>query len=75
MKQKIAITIDQELLVFLDRQAQGNRSDYLNALLSQERQKSLIAAMITGLQEDLNNPEYQAEIAEWDQLAADGIDA
>jgi hypothetical protein len=75
MKQKIAITIDQELLVFLDRQAQGNRSDYLNALLSQERQKSLVAAMITGLQEDLNNPEYQAEIAEWDQLAADGIDA
>jgi hypothetical protein len=75
MKQKIAITIDQELLVFLDRQAQGNRSDYLNALLSQERQKSLVAAMITGLQEDLNNPEYQAEIAEWDQLVADGIDA
>jgi hypothetical protein len=45
MKQKIIITIDQELLSFIDRQAQGNRSEYLNSLLIEERRKSLKAQL------------------------------
>jgi Arc/MetJ-type ribon-helix-helix transcriptional regulator len=75
MKQKIAITIDQHLLSFMDLQAQGNRSDYLNSLLHREHQRSLKESMITALQEDLQDPEYLAEIAEWDKLAVDGMDA
>jgi Arc/MetJ-type ribon-helix-helix transcriptional regulator len=75
MKQKIAITIDQRLLSFIDLQAQGNRSDYLNSLLNKERQRTLKEDMITALQEDLQDPEYLAEVAEWDKLAVDGIDA
>jgi hypothetical protein len=75
MKQKIAITIDQELLSFLDRQAAGNRSEYFNLLLTQERRKILTAEIIAALQEDSQNPEYQAEMMEWDRLAGDGIDA
>jgi Arc/MetJ-type ribon-helix-helix transcriptional regulator len=75
MKQKIAITIDQRLLSFIDLQAQGNRSDYLNSLLNRERQRTLKEDMITALQEDLQDPEYLAEVAEWDKLAVDGIDA
>jgi Arc/MetJ-type ribon-helix-helix transcriptional regulator len=75
MKQKIAITIDQQLLSYIDLHAQGNRSDYLNSLLRQEQQRTLKTEMITALQEDLQDQEYLAEIAEWDQLAVDGIDA
>jgi len=75
MKQKIAITLDRELLSFIDRQAQGNRSDYLNSLIDQERRKILEAEIIAALQADSQDPEYQAEIAEWDRLAGDGIDA
>jgi hypothetical protein len=75
MKQKIAITIDQELLSFLDRQSAGNRSEYFNLLLTQERRKILTAEIIAALQEDSQNPEYQAEMMEWDRLAGDGIDA
>jgi hypothetical protein len=75
MKQKIAITIDRELLSFIDRQAQGNRSDYLNSLITQERRKILAQQTIAALQADIQDPEYQAEIAEWDRLAGDGIDA
>ena len=75
MKQKIAITIDRELLSFIDRQAQGNRSDYLNSLITQERRKILAQETIAALQADSQDPEYQAEIAEWDRLAGDGIDA
>jgi Arc/MetJ-type ribon-helix-helix transcriptional regulator len=75
MKQKIAITIDQQLLSFIDLQAQGNRSDYLNSLLNRERQRTLKEEMIAGLKEDIQDPEYLAEVAEWDKLAVDGIDA
>jgi Arc/MetJ-type ribon-helix-helix transcriptional regulator len=75
MKQKIAITIDQHLLSFMDLQAQGNRSDYLNSLLNRERQRTLQQDVINALQEDLQDPEYLAEIAEWDKLAVDGINS
>ena len=75
MKQKIAITIDRELLSFIDSQAQGNRSDYLNSLLHRERQIDLQQQIITALTEDLQDPQYLAEIAEWDRLSMDGIDA
>ena len=75
MKQKIAITLDRDLLSFIDRRANGNRSDYLNSLITQERRKILADEIIAALQEDSQDPEYQAEIAEWDRLAGDGIDA
>jgi hypothetical protein len=75
MKQKIAITLDRELVSFIDLQAQGNRSDYLNSLVTQERRKILTDEIIAALQEDIQDPEYQAEISEWDRLAGDGIDA
>ena len=75
MKQKIAITLDRELVSFIDRQAQGNRSDYLNSLITQERRKILRDEIIAALEEDIQDPEYQTEIAEWDRLAGDGIDA
>jgi hypothetical protein len=63
------------LLTFIDLQAQGDRSDYLNSLLNRERQKVLKEEMITALEEDLQDPEYLVEIAQWDRLAVDGIDA
>jgi hypothetical protein len=75
MKQKIAITLDRDMLSFIDRQANGNRSDYLNSLVTQERLKILANEIIAALQEDNQDPEYQAEIAEWDRLTGDGIDA
>jgi hypothetical protein len=75
VKQKIAITIDRQLLSFIDSQAQGNRSDYLNSLLHRERQMELKQQMIIALTEDLQDPQYLAESAEWDRLAVDGLDA
>jgi Arc/MetJ-type ribon-helix-helix transcriptional regulator len=75
VKQKIAITIDRQLISFIDSQAQGNRSDYLNSLLQREHQMQLKQQMITALTEDLQDPQYLAEIAEWDRLSADGLDA
>ncbi|WP_295613474.1 CopG family transcriptional regulator [Chamaesiphon sp. GL140_3_metabinner_50] len=65
MKQKIAIALDRDLLSFIDRQAQGNRSDYLNSPIAQERRKILEQETIAALQADIQDLEYQAEIAQW----------
>ena len=75
MKQKIAITLNADLVEFLDSQAQGNRSEYINALLQRQQQQQLKTEIIAALQEDLADADYQTEITEWDALAGDGIDA
>lgn len=75
MKQKIAITLDQKLVEFLDSQARGNRSAYLSTLLQAHQCSLLKEQTIAALQEDTNDPEYADEIAAWDNVAGDGIDA
>jgi hypothetical protein len=65
---RVGDTILFQLLVKLIR-------DYKNSSLNRERPKVLKEEMIATLQADLQDPEYLAEIAEWDQLSVDGIDA
>ncbi|KJH71618.1 type II toxin-antitoxin system MazE family antitoxin [Aliterella atlantica] len=74
MKQKIAVTLDEQLVAFLDVQAGGNRSEYLNQLLAQERKRTIEAQTIAALQEDYADPEYLAEVQLWDAVVADGLD-
>lgn len=74
MKNKIAVSLDQELIEFLDAQA-TNRSEYLNCLLVEQRSKVLREQMISALQADQADSEYQAEIAAWDVVVGDGLDA
>lgn len=74
MKQKIAITLDEQLVAFLDLQAGGNRSEYLNQLLVQERRRTIEAQFIKALQEECSDPDYLAEIQLWDGVVADGLD-
>lgn len=75
MKQKLTVTLDQELVAFLDAQAGGNRCDCLNTLLAQQRRQKLEAELIAALQQDGDDPDYQAEVAVWDVVAGDGINA
>ena len=73
MKQKIAVTLDEQLVAFLDLQAGGNRSEYLNQLLIQERKRTIESELIRALQEDCSDPEYLAEVQLWDSVVADGL--
>lgn len=75
MKKKVTIALDPDILGFLDSIAQGNRSEYINALLEEQRRQQLKSQLIDALQHDLTNPDYQREIAVWDCTAGDGIDA
>ncbi|MDJ0844205.1 type II toxin-antitoxin system MazE family antitoxin [Crocosphaera sp.] len=72
-KQKIAITLDESLIGFLDKMAKGNRSQYLNHLLTQHRNKVTEEQLIASLSEDSQDPQYQQEIQEWDGVVGDGI--
>ncbi|MEB3337380.1 MAG: hypothetical protein VKJ46_07965 [Leptolyngbyaceae bacterium] len=73
--QKVTITLEDEILCFVDQQAQGNRSGYINKLLKEQLRRSLEAAIIAALQEDVHNLEYQGEIMAWDSVVGDGIHA
>jgi hypothetical protein len=72
MKQKVTLTLDRELIEFLDLQA-NNRSEYLNELLLQHRSQVLANQMIAALQEDLSNSDYLLEIQDWDAVVGDGL--
>ncbi len=73
--QKVTITLEDDILQFVDSQSEGNRSAYINALLAEYRRRNLESQMITALQEDAQDSDYQAEIAAWDTVVGDGINA
>ncbi|MEH2144179.1 type II toxin-antitoxin system MazE family antitoxin [Nostoc sp.] len=72
---KVTITLEEDILRFVDQYAQGNRSGYINTLLAEHRRRILAAEIITALKQDAEDPEYQAEIAAWDSVVGDGINA
>jgi Arc/MetJ-type ribon-helix-helix transcriptional regulator len=72
---KVTITLEADILRFIDQQAKGNRSAYINALLAEQRRKILEAEIIAALQEDAKDLEYKNEISAWDNVAGDGINA
>jgi Arc/MetJ-type ribon-helix-helix transcriptional regulator len=74
MKQKIAITLDEQLVAFLDLHSGGNRSEYLNRLLVLERKRTIEDQLIKALQEEYSDPDYLAEIQLWDTAISDGLD-
>ncbi|WP_442947989.1 type II toxin-antitoxin system MazE family antitoxin [Nostoc sp.] len=69
------MTLEEDILRFVDQYAQGNRSAYINTLLAEHRRRILATEMIAALKQDIEDSEYQTEIAAWDGVAGDGINA
>ena len=74
MSAKVSITLDEEVLEFVDRSSQ-NRSQFINEILSQAKKNQLLKELADAYTELANNPEYQAETTLWDVTVGDGIDA
>ncbi len=72
--QKVTLTLEEEILKFVDRRAKGNRSAYINALLAEHRRMLLKEEIIAALIEDTADENYLSEIAAWDNTTGDGID-
>jgi metal-responsive CopG/Arc/MetJ family transcriptional regulator len=74
MSAKVSITLDEEVLEFVDRSSQ-NRSQFINKILSKEKKRQFLRELENAYTELANDPEYQAETELWDVTVGDGIDA
>jgi metal-responsive CopG/Arc/MetJ family transcriptional regulator len=74
MSAKVSITLDEEVLEFVDRSSQ-NRSQFINEILSKAKKSQLLKELEAAYTELADDPEYQAEIKLWEVTVGDGIDA
>jgi hypothetical protein len=74
MSAKVSITLDEEVLEFVDRSSK-NRSQFINDILSKAKKIQLLKELEDAYTDLANDPKYQAEIELWDITAGDGLDA
>jgi predicted transcriptional regulator len=74
MSKKVSITLDDEVLEFVDHLAR-NRSSFINQVLLREKKRIFIQELGDAYKEQSNDPEFQAEIAVWDVTVDDGLNA
>ncbi|MDY6939200.1 MAG: hypothetical protein SWY16_16210 [Cyanobacteriota bacterium] len=74
MSKKISITLDDEILDFVDL-ITGNRSSYINELLWQEKRRILMKELEEAYTSQANDPEFLEEMSIWDITAGDGLNA
>lgn len=74
MSKKVSITLDDEVLAFVDQLA-SNRSSFINDILWKEKQRIFMQELEAAYKEQVNDPEFQAEISVWDVAVGDGLNA
>jgi metal-responsive CopG/Arc/MetJ family transcriptional regulator len=74
MSAKVSITLDEEVLEFVDKSSQ-NRSQFINEILSKEKKRQFLQELEAAYTELAADPEYQAETELWNVTVGDGIDA
>lgn len=74
MSKKVSITLDDEVLDFVDRLA-GNRSSFINDVLWKEKQRILQKELEDAYTDQANDPAFQEEVSVWDVAVGDGLNA
>jgi hypothetical protein len=74
MSKKVSITLDDEVLDFVDRLA-SNRSSFINDVLWQEKRRIFMKELEETYKDQANDPEIQEEIFVWDIAVGDGLNA
>jgi hypothetical protein len=74
MSKKVSITLDDEVLDFVDRLA-SNRSSFINNVLWQEKRKIFMKELEDAYKDQANDPDFQEEISVWDITVGDGLNA
>jgi antitoxin CcdA len=73
MTYRATITLDEEAYNFLLSNAKNNRSSFINELIKREKERVLEAALAQANEEESSDPDYQAELQDWDQTMTDGL--
>lgn len=74
MSKKDSITLDDEILEFVDRLA-SNRSSFINDILWQEKKRIFMQELEDAYKHQADDPEFQEEISVWDVVVGDGLNA
>jgi hypothetical protein len=74
MSKKVSITLDDEVLDFVNRSA-VNRSSFINDILKKEKRRIFMQELEDAYKEQVNDPMFQEEISLWDVTAEDGLNA
>ncbi len=74
MSKKVSITLDDEVLDFVDQLA-CNRSSFINEVLWKEKKRIFMQELADAYKQQVSDPELQAEISVWDVTVGDGLNA
>ncbi|NJK47718.1 hypothetical protein HC931_05635 [Candidatus Gracilibacteria bacterium] len=74
MSKKVSITLDDEVLDFVDRLA-SNRSSFINDVLWREKRRVFMKELEDAYKDQANDLEFQEEISVWDIAVGDGLNA
>ncbi|MDJ0673973.1 MAG: CopG family transcriptional regulator [Calothrix sp. MO_167.B42] len=74
MSKKVSITLDDEVLEFVDKLA-SNRSSFINDILLKEKKRIFMKELEDAYKEQANDPDFQSEISVWDVTVDDGLNA
>jgi hypothetical protein len=74
MSKKVSITLDDEILDFVDQLA-SNRSSYINDILQKEKNRIFMQDLENAYREQDSDPDFQEEISTWDVAVGDGLNA
>jgi hypothetical protein len=72
MSAKVSITLDDEVLRFVDTRS-NNRSSFINEILWREKQRILLEELEQAYIEQSADPEFQAECQVWEAVVHDGL--
>lgn len=73
MTVKISITLDNEVIKFIDSQG-GNRSKTINTLLARAKREKLQEELKAAYIDQNNDPQFWSEFELWDSTIGDGLD-
>jgi predicted transcriptional regulator len=74
MSKKVSITLDDEVLNFVDTLA-SDRSSFINEVLGKEKRRIFMQKLEDAYTEQANEPDFQQEISVWGVMVADGLNA
>lgn len=73
MTRKISITLDDEIVRFIDAQG-SNRSKVINEFLTKIKQEQLQSELKAAYIDQNNDPQFWSEFELWDCTTGDGLD-
>ena len=72
MSVQIRITLDEELVNFIDQKA-SDRSQFIKKLLAEEQKREFDQQLARSYQEQEEDSTFQEEIQLWDSTVGDGL--